>query len=99
MALRRDGRTTVLLAGKQYGTSTAYKRIREGIANGRISLIETRQIAEGERLDSIAGRKYNGRSDLWWIIAAASNIGWGLQVSPGIEIKIPRLEDVADVVG
>lgn len=97
--LRRYARAPVLLAGKLYGTSTAYKRIREAVEDGRISLIETRKTREGERLDSIAGSVYDGRSDLWYVIAAASNIGWALQVNPGIEIKIPRLEDVADVIG
>lgn len=97
--LRRYARTPVLLAGKNYGTSSSYKRIREAIADGRIAILETRTIKEGERLDIIAGKKYNGRSDLWWVIAAASNIGWGLQVQPGIQIKIPRLEDVREVVG
>lgn len=97
--LRRYARTPVLLAGKQYGTTTAYKRIREGVEDGRISLVVTRTISEGERLDSIAGRVYDGRSELWWVIAAASNIGWGLQVSPGIELRIPRLQDVIGVIG
>jgi hypothetical protein len=98
MAFRRDLRTPILFAGKQYGTNESIRKIRQGIADGRIAVLERRQIQEGERLDSIAGRRY-GRADLGWIIAAASNIGWILQVPPGIEIVIPRLEDVRDVVG
>jgi hypothetical protein len=26
---------------------------------------------------------------LWWVIAAASGIGWGMQVPPGVILKIP----------
>ena len=43
---------------------------------------------EGERLDQIAGVVY-GDSTLWWMIAAASGIGWGLQVPPGTKLRIP----------
>ena len=45
-------------------------------------------IEEGERLDHVAGNAY-GNSSYWWVIAAASNIGWGLQVPPGTLLKIP----------
>ena len=45
-------------------------------------------LKEGERLDVIAGRTY-GNARLWWVIAAASGIGWGLQVPPGTQILIP----------
>ena len=37
-----------------------------------------------------------GDSSLWWIIAAASNIGWGLQVPPGTVLKIPT--DLGQIV-
>jgi len=50
----------------------------------------------GDRLDLLAF-KYYGDSSYWWIIAAASNIGWGLQVPPGTLIKIPR--DLDKVIG
>jgi hypothetical protein len=42
-----------------------------------------------QRLDTLAG-KYYGSSQYWWIIAAASGIGWGLQVPPGTLIRIPE---------
>ena len=44
----------------------------------------------------IAGDAYND-SSLWWVIAAASGIGWGLQVPPGTVIRIPI--DLAQVFG
>tara|TARA_Y100001973_G_C5204994_1_gene340815 strand:+ start:4715 stop:5011 length:297 start_codon:yes stop_codon:yes gene_type:complete len=47
-----------------------------------------RPLKEGERLDTIAGQVY-GSATLWWVIAAASGIGWGLQVPPGTLIRVP----------
>jgi hypothetical protein len=41
-----------------------------------------------QRLDTLSGLYY-GDSQYWWIIAAASGIGWGLQVPPGTLIRIP----------
>ena len=45
-------------------------------------------IKEGQRLDHIAASAY-GDASLWWLIAAASGIGWGMQVPPGVVVKIP----------
>jgi nucleoid-associated protein YgaU len=50
-----------------------------------------------ERLDTIAGVAY-GDGRYWWVLAAASNIGWGLQVPPGTIIRIPDLSQVAALV-
>jgi hypothetical protein len=53
----------------------------------------------GERLDVIALKRYEN-SDYWWIIAAASGIGWNLQVPPGTILAIPRdLNQVFAYVG
>lgn len=46
-------------------------------------------LKEGERLDIIALQRYQN-SDYWWVIAAASGIGWNLQVPPGTILAIPR---------
>ena len=43
----------------------------------------------GDRLDTIALKAYKN-PDYWWIIAAASGIGWPLQVVPGTIIAIPK---------
>mgnify|MGYP001296555193 CR=1 FL=1 len=48
----------------------------------------THVVKQGERLDTIAGTAY-GSGALWWVIAAASGIGWGLQVPPGTLLRIP----------
>ena len=97
MALRRYARTNILGANRQYGTSQAIKIIRNGISSGKVRYYSQR-LLEGQRLDSIAGRIY-GDGRLWWVIAAASNIGWGLQVPPETIINIPNIKDISDLVG
>ena len=97
MAVRRYARANILGANKQYGTSRAIRAIRNGIEAGTIRYTSQR-LLEGQRLDSIAGMVYgNGR--LWWIISAASDVGWGLQVPPETVIRIPNLADVSILVG
>ena len=46
-------------------------------------------LEEGRRLDQISGEQY-GDAGYWWVIAAASGIGWGLQVPPGTLVKGPN---------
>ena len=94
--MRRYDRTDVIGLGWRYGTSYALPAIRQNILNGNI---RTQQITlqESDRLDIVAGRYY-GDGKLWWIIAAASNIGWGLQPPPGTLITIPDLRDIQKYV-
>jgi hypothetical protein len=95
--IRRYARTVVLGAGQMYGTSYLVPIIRSNIANGNIQFKE--DVLQGaERLDVIAGRYY-GDSSLGWLIAAASNIGWMLQVPAGTRIIIPKLSDVTKFTG
>jgi len=55
-------------------------------------------MTEAERLDVIAGRVY-GDGRLWWIIAAASGIGWWLQVPAGTRLVIPTsLDAISDLL-
>jgi len=70
------------------GTNRAIVRIRDGISNGLLSYTVA-VLKEGQRLDHIAHATY-GDGRLWWIIAAASNIGWWLQVPPGTRVRIPE---------
>lgn len=98
MALRRYARTPVIKGGRQFGTSTVVAVIWQAVRNGEI---ETRRhtLQGEERLDILAGEIY-GDSSLWWVIAAASGIGWGLQVPPGTILDIPtKLEQVTRLVG
>jgi hypothetical protein len=97
MAISRYARAPVLELGKRFGTSNAIPTIRAGIENGTISYIESVYTA-GTRLDILAA-DYYGDGRYWWIIAAASNIGWAPQVPPGTYLRIPKLEDVLNSVG
>ena len=51
----------------------------------------------GKRLDHYANEYYNDANN-WWIIAAASGIGWWMQVPPGVVLRIPLdLEDIVRI--
>lgn len=97
MAFSRYSRTPVLDYGRQYGTGVAAVAIRAAIKDGRI---KTKQIlVRGkERLDTLAGSIY-GDARYWWVLAAASDIGWGMQVPPGTVINIPDISDVGAICG
>lgn len=96
MAFSRYRRTPIMDFGRQFGTGRAHEVIRAAIKEGTLSY-QTLTLHEGQRLDHLAGQFYgNGR--YWWIIAAASDIGWGLQVPPGTFIRIPNLEDVSRLI-
>jgi len=92
MVVSRYSRTKVIRAGKQFGTSFAVAAIRLNIDNGNIQT-EEMILDEGVRIDVLAGRIY-GDGRLYWVLAAASNIGWAMQVPPGTRIVIPNLDDV-----
>lgn len=97
MSIRRYTRAPILNGGRLYGTSLAINIIKRAINNGLLN-VKTITLQGSERLDIIAGREY-GDSGNWWIIAAASGIGWGLQVPAGTLIIIPTdLAQVADLV-
>ena len=97
MAYSRYTRTPIIGAGRQYGTSYASTIINKAVNGGTLSF-KTHVTRSDERLDIIAGRFY-GHAGYWWVIAAASGIGWGLQVPPGIMLKIPDLGGVTGLVG
>lgn len=89
MATSRYARAPRLDLGAQQGTSTAIRSIRNGIASGQLPY-KTIVIRETERLDTLAGTTY-GDARYWWILAAASDIGWGLQVPTDTVIRVPDL--------
>ena len=88
MALSRYRFSKKIRNGKYYGTSNVNAVIHKAVNNGSLDT-STIILAEGQRLDHIAMSSY-GNSDLWWVIAAASGIGWGLQVPAGTLIFIPN---------
>jgi hypothetical protein len=97
MAVSRYTRTPLLAFGTKLGTNRAIEMIRTAVSSGLISVSET-VLHGNERLDTLAGELY-GDSRYWWVLAAASNIGWALQVPAGTVISVPRLSDVLDLVG
>lgn len=96
--MNRYVRSPILGGGRYFGTSRAASVIKRAVDAGQIS---TRVITlqGAERLDIIAGRIY-GDSRNWWIIAAASGVGWALQVPTITRLVIPTdLSQVAALVG
>lgn len=94
--MRRYDRAPIYGLGGFYGTSYVIPIIRKNVLEGSIRTQRV-VLSERDRLDIIAGRYY-GDAKLWWIIAAASNIGWAPQVPPGTVILIPVLDDVAQFI-
>ncbi len=97
MATSRYTRTPIIAYGTQYGTGRAREVIQAAVANGTLA---TKQVVVRgrERLDTLAGVLY-GDATYWWVLAAASNVGWGLQVPPGTILRVPSLKDVLTIVG
>lgn len=69
-------------------TNLFSSKVFQAVQNGQIGF-DTKILEEGERLDTIAFLVY-GDSSYWWVIAAASGIGWPLQVPPGTYLYIPN---------
>lgn len=92
MATSRYARTPKLDLGTQFGTSQVIPLVRAAIKNGSIPT-RTIVLRGAERLDTLAGVLY-GDSRYWWVLAIASNIGWGLQVPTNTIINVPDLATV-----
>ena len=74
--------------GKGFSSPESMRKIYNGVISGAIS-VSFIKLKEGQRLDTIAAEKY-GSSVYWWVIAAASGIGWALQCPPGTILRIPN---------
>ena len=68
-------------------SSLTSTKIFQAVNNGLINC-QTKILEEGERLDTVASLVY-GDAAYWWVIAAASGIGWSLQVTAGTYLQIP----------
>lgn len=93
MALSRYSGNSRLNLGQQLGTHNSVVDIRKAIKDGRVSIVGTVTATGDDRLDTLSGTIY-GDARYWWVLAAASGIGWGLQVPPGTVISIVRLTDI-----
>jgi len=79
-------------------TPQAARALIAAVKAGRLRL-RVRVVKAGERLDVIAGEEL-GDARMWWIIAACSGIGWGLQTPPGTSLSIPvKLSEVKAITG
>lgn len=85
-------------AGSQFGTPRTILALKNAIKDGTVPIAHTLTLTGDDRLDTLAGTYY-GDARYWWVIAAASGIGWGLQVPPGTIINIVRLTDIKDIIG
>lgn len=55
-------------------------------------------LKENQRIDHVAAFTY-GDGTMWWIIAAASGVGWALQCPPGTLLRIPTdLNQIYDLL-
>ena len=86
--MRRYRKDKPIKGGKLVATAQAVNTIRRSMANRTLHCNEY-VTKEFERLDTLAGR-FLGDGRLWWLLAATSNIGWGLQIPPGTSIQIPQ---------
>lgn len=96
MPVSRYASAPILDLGAKQGTPEATNTIRAAIRDGTLSTTET-YVRGAERLDTLAGSIY-GDARYWWILAATSNIGWGLQVPPGTVILVPVLGEVLNLI-
>ena len=96
--INRYRRASRIKGGRAVGTFTAGNVVYRAFQQGAID-VELVTLKEDSRLDHIAGEFY-GDGTLWWIIAGASKIGWGLQVPAGTRLVIPTdIGQIAALVG
>jgi len=87
MAINRYD-SALIIAGNFYGTTEYIQLIYKAVEDGTIDY-DVHIMKEPDRLDNLAAVRY-GSGNLWWIIAAASGIGWGLQVPADTIIRLPK---------
>lgn len=93
MATNRYSSDPRIRFDQQLGAASAVSKIRAGIQRGTVPISGTVIATGADRLDTLAGKIY-GDARYWWVLAASSNIGWGLQIPPGTVINIVDLNDV-----
>ena len=98
MAFNRYTNNSRQGGGGALATAQSVLVLRRAIKNGTIQPIRKIITTGYDRLDTLAGAVYDD-SRYWWVLAAASNIGWGLQVPPGTTINVLDLIAVQRLVG
>ena len=98
MAFNRYTNNSRQGGGGALTTAQSVRILRNAIKFGTIYPVSQVITTGYDRLDTLAGIMY-GDSRYWWVLAAASNIGWGLQVPPGTTINVLDLATVQRLVG
>jgi len=93
MALSRYQFTKRITVGNKtiIGTNRTSKKIYKAVLTGNLP-VTNYTLKEGERLDTLSFQAY-GNGSYWWVLAAASGIGWPMQVPPGTIISLPKSLD------
>jgi nucleoid-associated protein YgaU len=97
MAYSRYLRDVRINLGKQLGTANSVLQLKNAIRDGLVPVVNQVIATGDDRLDTLSGTYY-GDAKYWWVLAAASGIGWGLQIPPGTVINIVKLDDVLAIV-
>lgn len=97
MAFSRYTRDIRISLGTQLGTANSVLLLKNAIRDGLIPVVNQVIATGDDRLDTLAGNFY-GDSRYWWVLAASSGIGWGLQVPSGTIINVVKLDDVLAIV-
>lgn len=88
MALSRYTFLGNIKEGKIIASYSSMSKIYNAVETGRVECAIV-VLENNQRVDQIAGSVY-GDSSYWWVITAASGVGWGLQVPPGTLLRIPK---------
>lgn len=97
MSLSRYRNAPKINFGSQYGTFKSMAIIRNAVVRGSLPIVEVVTLTGNQRLDHLAAIYYND-ARLWWVLAAASEIGWGLQVPPGTIITVPDINSISGIL-
>lgn len=89
--MRRHRKDSIIRGGKSYASNRSAVRIRNAVNAGNLE-VTVITLGMFRRLDHLAFQYYDDPS-MWWVIAAASGIGWALQVPPGTRIVVPIRKD------
>jgi len=98
MAFSRYSRDGLLAADSQFTTAIGVVLLRQLIKQGKLPIVRETVLTAGERLDTLSGMIY-GDAKYWWVIAAASDIGWGMQAPPGTVVRTVDLLEVERLIG
>ena len=85
--MNRYSQNTLINGGTGLSTSRLIPIVRRLRDSGQIKYRQ-RVLKDGERLEHLAAQEL-GSSQLWWVLAAMSDIGWPMQLPPGTVVNIP----------